>query len=72
MIQLYKVITRIGTSGYIHHYAVLNKEDEYNMYKQISNLDVNYGCEDCHRKMNGWGISRSACDMLADKILNKI
>ena len=24
-----------------------------------------WGCEDCNRKYNGWGISRSECDRLA-------
>ena len=27
-----------------------------------------WGCEDCHRKYNGWGISRAECDNLARKI----
>lgn len=27
-----------------------------------------WGCEDCHRKYNGWGISRNACDILVEKI----
>ena len=27
-------------------------------------------CEDCHRKMNRWGISRATCDILAEKISN--
>ena len=27
-----------------------------------------WGCEDCHRKYNGWGISRAECDSLARKI----
>ena len=25
-------------------------------------------CDDCHRKYNGWGISRSTSDYLASKI----
>jgi hypothetical protein len=27
-----------------------------------------WGCDDCHRKYNGWGISRAECDSLARKI----
>jgi hypothetical protein len=27
-----------------------------------------WGCEDCHRKYNGWGISRAECNSLARKI----
>lgn len=27
-----------------------------------------WGCEDCHRKYNGWGISREICDKLARNI----
>lgn len=27
-----------------------------------------WGCEDCHRKYNGWGISKATCDSLARKI----
>lgn len=27
-----------------------------------------WGCEDCHRKYNGWKISRNTCDILAKKI----
>lgn len=27
-----------------------------------------WGCDDCHRKYNGWGISRAECDNLARKI----
>lgn len=27
-----------------------------------------WGCEDCHRKYNGWGISRFECNSLARKI----
>jgi hypothetical protein len=27
-----------------------------------------WGCEDCHRKYNGWGISKDVCDGLARKI----
>lgn len=27
-------------------------------------------CEDCHRKYMNWGISRTICDALANKILN--
>lgn len=34
--------------------------------------DNGYGgdpCEDCHRKSNGWAVSRSTSNYLADKIL---
>lgn len=27
-----------------------------------------WGCEDCHRKYNGWGISKSNAEYLAKKI----
>lgn len=37
---------------------------------ELSPEDINYGCEDCYRKYNGWGISRATCDALANKILN--
>ena len=28
-----------------------------------------WGCEDCHRKYNGWGISKSTANGLAKKIM---
>lgn len=28
-----------------------------------------YGCEDCHRKYNGWGISREEANRLAKQIM---
>lgn len=30
-----------------------------------------WGCEDCHRKYNGWGISQAECDRLA-RIIGEI
>ena len=30
-----------------------------------------WGCEDCHRKYNGWGISQSECNRLARVIGGK-
>lgn len=27
-----------------------------------------WGCEDCYRKYNGWGISRATCDSLVRNI----
>lgn len=29
-------------------------------------------CEDCHRKYNGWGISRITSDSIAEKICKKM
>ena len=28
-----------------------------------------YGCEDCHRKYNGWGISKKEANRLAKQIM---
>ena len=37
--------------------------------EEESNEEYGYwGCEDCHRKYNGWGISKAKCDSLARKI----
>lgn len=36
--------------------------------KESEKLYGNWGCEDCYRKYNGWGISRATCDELARKI----
>ncbi len=33
-----------------------------------SEEDGSVACEDCHRKYNGWAISRNVCDWLARKI----
>ena len=32
------------------------------------NNDIYYGCEDCHRKYNGWGISKHEANRLAKEI----
>lgn len=37
---------------------------------EIDENDEEWGCEFCHRKYNGWGISRAVSDALADKIVN--
>lgn len=29
-----------------------------------------YHCEDCHRKAMNWSVARSACDDLAERIIN--
>lgn len=31
---------------------------------------ISYGCEDCHRKYNGWGISKAASENLVRKIFD--
>ena len=31
---------------------------------------IQWGCDDCHRKYNGWGISKSSAVKLAKKILD--
>lgn len=31
-----------------------------------------WGCEDCHRKYNGWGISKNCCNILANEIIKII
>lgn len=33
--------------------------------------EYTYCCEDCHRKAMNWGVARSVCDDLAEKILSK-
>ena len=30
---------------------------------------IRWGCEDCHRKYNGWGISKAEASRLANQIL---
>ncbi len=30
---------------------------------------IKYGCEDCHRKYNGWGISKKEANRLAKLIM---
>lgn len=33
-----------------------------------SEVESDNACEDCHRKYNGWGISRRTSDILSEKI----
>ena len=35
---------------------------------QCEKENINWGCEDCHRKYNGWGISKHEANRLAKQI----
>lgn len=35
-----------------------------------SEIEDEYGCEDCHRKYNGWGISMATAKSIAKEINN--
>lgn len=35
---------------------------------EIGEDDPNFGCDDCHRKYNGWGISMAEAERIAEKI----
>lgn len=35
---------------------------------EIDESDINYGCEDCHRKYNGWAISMATAKEIAERI----
>lgn len=35
-----------------------------------SEIEDEYGCEDCHRKYNGWGISMAIAKGIAKEISN--
>lgn len=37
-----------------------------------SEIEDEYGCEDCHRKYNGWGISMATAKGIAEEIKNEI
>ena len=41
----------------------ISEEESYEMYG-------NWACEDCSRKYNRWGISKSVANELAEKIIN--
>lgn len=46
--------------------------DNCRFSKEIKEEDCDegmYGCEDCHRKYNGWGISKKVANKLAKEIL---
>jgi len=36
-----------------------------------SEIEEEYGCEDCHRKYNGWGISMATAKGIAEEIKNE-
>lgn len=35
---------------------------------EIAKEDEQWGCDDCHRKYNGWGISKREAESIARKI----
>lgn len=35
---------------------------------EIGADDPSYGCDDCHRKYNGWGISMAKAEWIAEMI----
>lgn len=37
--------------------------------KKYEELNGYWACEDCHRKYNGWGISKAVADSLAKEII---
>ena len=37
--------------------------------KEVDCEEGMYGCEDCHRKYNGWGISKKEANRLAKQIM---
>jgi len=39
-------------------------------YRYNSEIEDEYGCEDCHRKYNGWGISMATAKGIAKEISN--
>lgn len=39
-------------------------------YKEIEISDTEYGCDDCNRKKNGWGVSMEEAEAIADKIIH--
>ena len=43
--------------------------DNCRYYSEIT--DNEYYCEECYRGMNRWGISRSVCENIANKILEE-
>lgn len=40
--------------------------------REIEKDSYEYGCDDCHRKYNGWGISMQASKRIAKEILKNI
>lgn len=42
--------------------------DNCRYYREIDENDPNYGCEDCHRKYSGWGISIAEAEKIAKAI----
>lgn len=38
---------------------------------EIGQEDSSWGCDDCHRKYNGWGISKNESEKIADIILKE-
>lgn len=42
-----------------------NSEEDMEKYEKHKDILGDYPCEYCHRKYNGWGISRSECNKLA-------
>ena len=39
---------------------------------EIEKDSYEYGCDDCHRKYNGWGISMQTSKRIAKEILENI
>lgn len=35
---------------------------------EIDESDINYGCEECHRKYSGWAISMATAEGIAERI----
>ena len=58
-------MTKEQISDLIYNWLDYMYCDNCRFDSEISGTDA---CEDCHRKYNGWGISRTTCDLLAEKI----
>ncbi len=59
--------------------AKLIYEELYYMYctncryaSEIGEDDLSHGCDDCHRKYNGWGISMAEAERIAEMISGDI
>ena len=46
--------------------------DNCRWHSELPETDPNYGCEDCHRKFNGWGLSMHSAECIAREISEKL
>lgn len=53
-----------NTLDYMYCYNCRNNDKNNRGYEED-------GCDDCHRKYNGWGVSYSTCEQIANKIVSR-